>query len=154
MPIPSKKVGEKQSQYMIRCVPELMKYHDKQQAIAICYRTFQGKMMNLETYNDYPARVSNIAKKLLRWKDKYGDEVKGITKVGWVLVKQLASKEKISRQTIEGMAKFKKNEKYSEVRKKFEDTAWKDEDFVAWLGWGGASGINWAIKKLKQIDKK
>ena len=65
MPIPTKKVGEKQSEYMIRCVPQLMKYHDKQQAIAICYKTFQGKMINLETYNDYPKSVSNNAKKVL-----------------------------------------------------------------------------------------
>jgi len=50
MPIPSKKVGEKQSEYMVRCVPQMMMYHDRQQAIAICYRTFQGKMINLETY--------------------------------------------------------------------------------------------------------
>tara|TARA_R100001369_G_scaffold90237_1_gene128960 strand:- start:71 stop:211 length:141 start_codon:yes stop_codon:yes gene_type:complete len=41
MPIPEKKSGEKQSQYMIRCVPQLMKFHPKKQAIAICYNEYQ-----------------------------------------------------------------------------------------------------------------
>mgnify|MGYP003149264426 FL=1 len=144
MPIPSKKVGEKQSEYMVRCVPQMMKYHDRQQAIAICYRTFQGKMINLETYNDYPASASN----------KHGDEVKGMTRVGWVRANQLAKKENISRDTIARMASFKRHEKNAEVGKENENTPWKDKGYVAWLGWGGTSGINWAIKKLKQIDKK
>ena len=38
MPIPEKKQGEKQSQFMIRCVPELMRYHKKDQAIAMCFK--------------------------------------------------------------------------------------------------------------------
>ena len=25
---------------------------------------------------------------------------------------------------------------------------------IMWDAWGGSSGINWAINKLKQIDKK
>lgn len=41
MPIPKKKKGEKQKDFMIRCVPQLMQYHDKSQAIAICYKTFK-----------------------------------------------------------------------------------------------------------------
>jgi len=43
MPIPKKKANEKQSDYMMRCVPQLMQYHDKSQAIAICYQSFKGK---------------------------------------------------------------------------------------------------------------
>jgi len=79
MPIPNKKIGEKQSDFMIRCVPQVMQYHDKSQAIAICYRSFQGKMINLETYNDYPQSAKNNAKKVLRWRDKHKGEVKGMT---------------------------------------------------------------------------
>ena len=40
MPIPNKKIGEKQKDYMMRCVPQLMIYHDKSEAIAICYKSF------------------------------------------------------------------------------------------------------------------
>ncbi len=70
MPIPNKKTGEKQRDYMVRCVPQLMRYHDKSQAIAICYRSFQGKMINLETYNDYPQSESNNTKKVLKRRKK------------------------------------------------------------------------------------
>lgn len=42
MPIPKKKQGEKQKDYMIRCVPQLMKYHPEKQAVAICYKSFKG----------------------------------------------------------------------------------------------------------------
>jgi hypothetical protein len=154
MPIPEKRPNEKQSDFMIRCVPQLMRYHDKSQAIAICYRSFQGKMINLETYNDYPQSASNNAKKVLRWRDKHGDEVKGMTRVGWVRANQLANKENISRETIARMSAFQRHKKNAEVDAKFESTPWKDKGYVAWLGWGGTSGINWASKKLKQIDKK
>jgi|TARA_R110000823_G_scaffold256753_1_gene378592 hypothetical protein len=43
MPIPKKKSEEKQSEFMIRCVPELMKYHEKSQAIAMCYKAFKDE---------------------------------------------------------------------------------------------------------------
>jgi len=154
MPIPTKRANEKQSEFMIRCVPQLMRYHDKSQAIAICYRSFQGKMINLETYNDYPQSASNNAKKVLRWRDKYKDEVKGMTQIGWTRANQLAKKEKISRETIARMSAFQRHRKNAEVDAEFKDTPWKDKGYVAWLGWGGTSGINWASKKLKQIDKK
>ena len=154
MPIPNKKTGEKQGAYMIRCVPQMMQYHDKSEAIAICYRSFQGKMINLETYNDYPQSVSNNAKKVLRWRDKYGDEVKGMTRVGWVRANQLAKRENISRETIARMSAFRRHQKNAEVSTEFKDTPWKDAGYVAWLGWGGTTGINWASKKLEQIDKK
>ena len=48
MPIPNKKIGEKQSEFMIRCVPQVMQYHDKSQAIAICYKSFKGKKKSID----------------------------------------------------------------------------------------------------------
>jgi hypothetical protein len=41
MPIPKVNSGEKQSDYMLKCVPELMKYHPKDEAIAICYQNYK-----------------------------------------------------------------------------------------------------------------
>jgi len=43
MPIPKPKPAEKQSDYMIRCVPMLTPYLKKDQAIAICYNRFRKK---------------------------------------------------------------------------------------------------------------
>lgn len=108
----------------------------------------------METYNDYPQSAVNNAKKVLKWRDKYGDEVKGMTRVGWTRASQLAKKEKLSRSTIARMASFKRHENNSKIDPKFRSTPWKDRGYVAWLGWGGASGINWAIRKLKSIDNK
>ena len=43
MPIPKKKAEEKQSEFMTRCVPILMKYHEKSQAIAMCYKAYKNE---------------------------------------------------------------------------------------------------------------
>jgi len=110
--------------------------------------------IKFKTYNDYPQSASNNAKKVLRWREEHGDEVKGMTRVGWTRANQLARKSKISRDTIARMASFKRHEKNAKINPDFKSTPWKDKVYVAWLGWGGTSGINWAINKLKQIDKK
>ena len=111
--------------------------------------------IKLETYNDYPESASNNACKVLRWIDEHGrDEVKGMTRIGITRANQLCSKSNISRETISRMASFKRHQKNAEINPEFKATPWKDKGYVAWLGWGGTSGINWAIRKLKQIDKK
>ncbi len=61
MPIPKKKQGEKQKDYMMRCVPQLMKYHPEKQAVAICYKSFKGSV-ELESYNDYPKGAKTMQK--------------------------------------------------------------------------------------------
>ncbi len=77
-----------------------------------------------------------------------------MTAVGWRRANQLAKREKISRETIARMASFKRHQKNADIDPKFKSTPWKDAGYVAWLGWGGTSGVEWAIRKLKQIDKK
>jgi len=108
----------------------------------------------LKTYNDYPQSATNNAKKVLRWRDEHPDEINGMTAIGWRRAGQLARREKLSRTTIARMASFKRHQKNSDIDPKFEGTPWKDAGYVAWLGWGGTSGVNWAIKKLEQIDKE
>jgi len=105
----------------------------------------------MATYNDYPQSATNNAKKVLAWKEKYGDEVKGMTSVGWTRARQLASKRKLSYDTIARMAAFNRHRKNAEIDPKYKDTPWKDRGYVAWLGWGGTSGVNWAIRKAKSI---
>ena len=110
--------------------------------------------IELSTYNDYPQSAVNNAKRVLAWRDKYKDEVKGMTRTGWTRASQLARKANLSRSTIARMASFKRHQKNAAIDPKFKSTPWKDRGYVAWLGWGGASGVNWAIRKLKSIDKK
>lgn len=114
----------------------------------------QVNNIELSTYNDYPQSAVNNAKRVLAWKEKYGSEVKGMTRVGWTRASQLARKAKLSRSTIARMASFKRHQKNAAIDPKFKSTPWKDRGYVAWLGWGGASGVNWAIRKLKSIDNK
>ena len=110
--------------------------------------------VHLETYNDYPQSASNNAKKVLKWREEHGDEVKGMGRVGWGRAQQLAKREKIGKETISKMASFKRHEKNSKVAPEFKSTPWKDAGRVAWLGWGGSSGINWASRKLESLKNK
>lgn len=107
----------------------------------------------MATYNDYPKSATNNAKKVLEWKEKYGSEVKGMTSVGWARARQLSSKRKLSYETIARMAAFNRHRKNSAIDPKYKSTPWKDRGYVAWLGWGGTSGINWAIRKAESIRK-
>lgn len=43
MPIPKPKGGEKQTDFMSRCVPQMMKEFKEDQAIAICYDAYRNK---------------------------------------------------------------------------------------------------------------
>ena len=145
MPIPKKKPGEKQSKFMMRCVPELMRYHEKDQAIAMCYDAFTGSNVRLESYRDYPDSASNNAKKAIKFKEK--NESKCGTQVGWTRARQLADKKNISRDTIARMASFKRHQQHKDVP--YSEGC----GGLMWDAWGETSGVEWAINKLKQIDK-
>ena len=106
-----------------------------------------------ETYKAPAAARSNAAR-VLRWKEKYGDEVKGMTQVGWTRANQLASNENLSRDTVARMSAFARHRKNAEVDPKYKDTPWKDRGYVAWLGWGGASGVNWANGIMERLNKR
>jgi len=109
------------------------------------------KSIAFETYDDYPEAAKNNACKVLRWRDEHGDEVKGMTRVGWTRANQLCKGENISESTIARMAAFARHRKNAEVSPEFKSTPWKDKGYVAWLGWGGTTGIEWASRKLESI---
>jgi hypothetical protein len=105
-----------------------------------------------ESYNDYPKEASENACKVLRWIDEHGrDEVAGMTQTGLARANQLCKNEKISEDTISRMASFARHKKNAEINPDFKGTPWKDKGYVAWLGWGGDAGVNWAQRKLEQI---
>jgi hypothetical protein len=104
-----------------------------------------------ESTNDYPESASNNACKVLRWREEHGDEVKGMTQIGWTRANQLCNKENISEETIARMASFARHRQNAEVAEEFKSTPWKDKGYVAWLCWGGTSGIEWASNKLESI---
>jgi len=98
-----------------------------------------------------PISAKNNAQKVLDWKRKYGNEVKGMTSTGWARARQLASGKPVGMETVSAMARFNRHRKNATIDPKFKSTPWKDNGRVAWLGWGGSSGVNWAIGILNGI---
>jgi hypothetical protein len=101
----------------------------------------------LETYNDYPKEASENAKIALRYAIENGWGDCG-TPVGKARANQLANGENISRETISRMASFARHKENSQ--KELGDGCGR----LMWLCWGGDAGIEWAQRKLEQIDNK
>ena len=98
-----------------------------------------------------PDAVANQAKKAIEYKEKYGDEVKGGTQVGWTRANQLANKENLSYDTIKRMYSFfKRHDGNQKVNPENKDKPWSDAGLTAWLLWGGDAGYNW----VKSIIEK
>ena len=99
-----------------------------------------------ETYNDYPQAATNNAKRAIKYKEENGSDCG--TQVGWTRARQLANRDSLSRDTIARMASFKRHQQHKDVP--------YDEGCggIMWDAWGGDAGVNWAIKKLKQIDSE
>jgi hypothetical protein len=105
----------------------------------------EQKGIEMESYNDYPESASNSAKKALEWADKngWGDCLES---TGKARANQLANRENITRDTIARMASFKRHQQYKDVP--YSEGC----GGLAWDAWGGTSGVEWAINKLKEID--
>ena len=115
------------------------------------YQKLTQDVMTFQSYDDYPKAATENACKVLRWRDEHGDEVQGMTQVGWVRANQLCNGENISEETIARMSGFQRHKQNSEIAEEYKGTPWKDRGYVAWLGWGGTEGIEWASNKLEEI---
>ena len=98
----------------------------------------------LESYSDYPQSATNNAKKALKYKKENGSSCG--TSVGWTRASQLAGRKPLSRDTIARMASFKRHQQHKDV------PYTEGCGGLMWDCWGGTSGIEWAINKLKKID--
>jgi hypothetical protein len=107
----------------------------------------KDEQYKLETYNDYPKEASENAKIALRYAEENGWGDCG-TPVGKARANQLANGENISRETILRMASFARHKENSQ--KELGDGCGR----LMWLAWGGDAGIEWAQRKLEQIDNK
>tara|TARA_Y100000592_G_scaffold2155_1_gene3368 strand:- start:12100 stop:12663 length:564 start_codon:yes stop_codon:yes gene_type:complete len=113
----------------------------------MCGKTHKEKEPYNETYNDYPQAATNNAKRALKWVDENGWGSCG-TPVGKKRANQIANRESLSRDTIARVASFKRHQKDKDVP--YSEGC----GGLMWDCWGGTSMINWAIKKLEQIDNK
>jgi hypothetical protein len=106
-----------------------------------------------ETYDNYPQSATNNAKRMIAWKEKYKDEVKGGTQVGWTRARQLADREALSLDTLKRVKSFlARHQKNAVINPKFKDTPWKDNGYVAYNIWGGESMRKWVNKFLDKLD--
>jgi hypothetical protein len=101
--------------------------------------------VELESYTDYPQSATNNAKRALEWADKNGWGDCGEA-TGKQRANQLANREPISRDTIARMASFKRHQQNKDVP--YSEGC----GGLMWDCWGGTSGVEWAINKLKEID--
>jgi hypothetical protein len=138
--------GEKKDEFIPRCISYVVNEgKDTDQAVAICNSLWEQHFAE-KTYNDYPKEASENAKVALRWAEENGWGECG-TPVGKARANQLANGEAISRDTIARMSAFERQRQNS--NKELGDGCGR----LMWLAWGGDAGVEWATKKLKQIDK-
>ncbi len=104
-----------------------------------------NKEEQFESYNDYPEQVKENAKIALRWVEENGWGDCG-TAVGKARANQLANGENITEETIGRMAAFERHRQNSD--KELGDGCGR----LMWLSWGGDEGIEWAQRKLEQIN--
>jgi hypothetical protein len=81
----------------------------------------------------------------LKWVDENGWGSCG-TPVGKARARQLANREPLTRNTIARMASFKRHQQYADVP--YSEGC----GGLMYDCWGGTSGVEWAIRKLKEID--
>jgi HK97 family phage portal protein len=118
-------------------------------------KSIDAEYIEKETYNNYPQSASNNAKRMIAWKEKYKDEVKAGTRVGWTRARQLANREKLSVSTLKRVKSFLARHKgYSTINPKYKDTPWKDNGYVSYNTWGGESMRVWVNKFLDKLEDK
>lgn len=101
-----------------------------------------------DSYDDYPQAATDNARRALAYKDKEGNPKKCGTEVGWARAHQLANREKISKKTIQRIANFNRHGQNKD--NPYDKGCGK----LMWDAWGGTEGIEWAIKKIKQIKEQ
>ena len=137
--------GEKQDEFMQRCIKYVIdEGKEQQQAIAICNSLWENHFA-ADSYNDYPQEATENAKIALRWAEENGWGDCGEA-TGKQRANQLANRENITRDTIARMASFARHKQNSD--KPLGDGCGR----LMWLAWGGDAGIDWAQRKLEQID--
>lgn len=141
---PSK--GEHKEPFLERCIKYVIdEGKESEQAVAICNSLWEQHFVD-DSFTDYPKQASENAKIALRWAEENGWGDCG-TPVGKARANQLAKGEPISKETISRMASFERHRQNSQ--KELGDGCGR----LMWLAWGGDAGIEWASRKLEQLNK-
>lgn len=110
-----------------------------------------------QTKYKIPSGAKGNARKVLRWREEHGDKVKGMLAQGWIRANQLATEETVSREIVGRIAAFARHRSsYEAARNRVqsgESEPWTEPAYVAWLGWGGDTAIEWAAK-IVEAERK
>ena len=109
-------------------------------------RTKDGKVIELESYSDYPDAVKNNAQKGIDLNKKVNN--KCATEVGKIRAQQLAQGKPISENTIKRMYSF-----LSRAEEYYDESDTEACGTISYLLWGGKAGKRYAEKKLKELGK-
>ena len=100
---------------------------------------------DFQSYRDYPEGAVNNAKRAVKWAEENGWGSCG-TAVGKQRAHQLATRQSISEETIARMASFARHRQHRDVP--YSEGC----GGLMWDAWGGTAGIEWAQRKLDQIE--
>jgi len=117
-------------------------------ALSRGWDTLQDDEMDLTP----PQTAQENAQKVLRWREEHPDEINGMTDVGWNRAEQLSEGGELSRDVVKKMAQFNRHRGNAPVAEEHKGKPWMDAGHVAWLGWGGDTGIDWAIRQSDKMD--
>ena len=156
--------GESEEEFLGRCIPAMLdEGKDQDQAVAMCYSMYQNmsydtgalpvyvdeigdakKEKFAETYTDYPEEAVENAKRALAYAEENGWGDCGMGP-GKARANQLANREPISEDTIARMSAFERHRQNSDTP--YGEGCGK----LMWDAWGGAAGVEWAARKLREI---
>ena len=122
---------------------ERLSFVDKP-ATEISWKKF-GKEEFQESYRDYPKSASENACRAIKYMEN-NPKVDCGTRIGKTRAQQLCGRKKISIETIARMASLKRHQQNKDVP--YSEGC----GGLMWDCWGGTSGVEWAINKLKEID--
>jgi hypothetical protein len=122
-------------------------YDTKEKATEVWQAILASGKFAEDSFTDYPEAATNNAKRALKWADENGWGSCGEA-TGKARANQLANREPISKDTISRMASFKRHQQHKDVP--YSEGC----GGLMWDAWGGDAGIEWAIRKLDQIDRK
>jgi len=100
------------------------------------------------SYTDYPKQATANAKRALKYREESGNPKGCGTSVGWARANQLAKREPLSKDTVKRMASFNRHRQNKDVP--YSDGC----GGLMWDAWGGTAGVDWAIRKSKEIDEE
>jgi len=96
-----------------------------------------------------PQTVQDNAQQALNARDDTDNPNDCGTEVGWRRANQLANGEELSEDTLSRMSQFARHESNSDQGEDGrEDCGW-----MMWNAWGGDEGVDWAQRKLDEIDR-